>query len=236
MDKSINLSEVKKFSDMASKWWDYKGPLKTLHDINHCRVKYIVDKLRARSSINGLEILDVGCGGGLVCEPLSRLGASVTGIDASKENIKIASEHAKLCDLDIKYQESTIELHLKKNKKYDCIVCLEVLEHVDNVSEFISSCCKALKKGGVLFFSTINRNLKSYLTSIVVAEYVLRWLPTGTHDWQKFLKPSEVVCSLEKDGVIVQDIKGLKFKPISSKNWALSNDIDVNYILYAIKE
>ncbi|MEQ9115878.1 MAG: bifunctional 2-polyprenyl-6-hydroxyphenol methylase/3-demethylubiquinol 3-O-methyltransferase UbiG [Rickettsiales bacterium] len=235
MSSSINLSEVEKFSKVASEWWDYDGPLKTLHDINHCRVKYIVDVISNKFSINNLDILDIGCGGGIVCEPLSRLGANVVGIDASKENIAVAKAHAKEMKLAISYLQSTIERFVEKKKTFDCITCLEVLEHVDSVDEFIKNCCKALNKKGIIFFSTINRNLKSYLTTIMAAEYILKWLPVGTHEWKKFIKPSELSRFLSREGAEIKEIKGIEFKPISAKDWVTTDDISVNYILYAVK-
>ncbi len=232
-ENSINEDEVKKFGDLAKEWWNPSGSFKTLHQINFIRVGYVVDVVRKyHEDIKGITVLDVGCGGGLLCEPLARLGAIVDGIDASEKNITIAKEHAKESGLKIKYCCSTIE---KNKNQYDVVTCLEVLEHVEQVDYFIKNCCDAVKKDGLIFFSTINRSVKSYLQTILGAEYILKWLPVGTHEWAKFIKPSELYEQIENNKFKVCEIKGIKYNPLKSSSWYLDENIDVNYILYAKK-
>ncbi len=233
--KTANEQEVKKFSDMASEWWDPNGKFSPLHKFNPVRQEYLIDKISSHFSLNldknfsfsNLTLLDIGCGGGLLCEPFARLGAQVTGIDASKNNIEVAKVHAQKTNLQIKYLNKLPEEI--KNKKFDVILCMEVIEHVDNVNFFIESCSKLLNKNGIIFFATINRNPRSYLFAIVGAEYVLRWLPIGTHDWKKFIKPQEMINYVSTQQLIHQETKGVTFNPILNK-WSLSNDASVNYM------
>ena len=233
--KTANEQEVKKFSDMASEWWDPNGKFSPLHKFNPVRQEYLIDRISSHFSLNldknfsfsNLTLLDIGCGGGLLCEPFARLGAQVTGIDASKNNIEVAKVHAQKTNLQIKYLNKLPEEI--KNKKFDVILCMEVIEHVDNVNFFIESCSKLLNKNGIIFFATINRNPKSYLFAIVGAEYVLRWLPIGTHDWKKFVKPQEMINYVSTQQLIHQETKGVTFNPILNK-WSLSNDPSVNYM------
>jgi 2-polyprenyl-6-hydroxyphenyl methylase / 3-demethylubiquinone-9 3-methyltransferase len=238
--KTANDSEIKKFSDMASEWWDPNGKFSPLHKFNPVRQEYLVNKISQHFSLNidkdfsfsKLNLLDVGCGGGLLCEPFARLGAEVTGIDASKTNIEVAKIHAQKTNLNINYLNKMPEEII--GKKYDVILCMEVIEHVDNVDLFVESCAKLLNKNGLIFFSTINRNPKSYLFAILGAEYVLRWLPIGTHDWKKFLKPEEIINHVSPHFLIHKETKGVTFNPIFNK-WKLSNDISVNYMSYFVK-
>lgn len=233
--KTANEQEVKKFSDMASEWWDPNGKFSPLHKFNPVRQEYLIDRISSHFSLNldknfsfsNLTLLDIGCGGGLLCEPFARLGAQVTGIDASKNNIEVAKVHAQKTNLQIKYLNKLPEEI--KNKKFDVILCMEVIEHVDNVNFFIESCSKLLNKNGIIFFATINRNPRSYLFAIVGAEYVLRWLPIGTHDWKKFIKPQEMINYVSTQQLIHQETKGVTFNPILNK-WSLSNDASVNYM------
>lgn len=233
--KTANEQEVKKFSDMASEWWDPNGKFSPLHKFNPVRQEYLIDRISSHFSLNldknfsfsNLTLLDIGCGGGLLCEPFARLGAQVTGIDASKNNIEVAKLHAQKTNLQIQYLNKLPEEI--KNKKFDVILCMEVIEHVDNVNFFIESCSKLLNKNGIIFFATINRNPKSYLFAIVGAEYVLRWLPIGTHDWKKFIKPQEMINYVSTQQLIHQETKGVTFNPILNK-WSLSNDASVNYM------
>ena len=233
--KTANEQEVKKFSDMASEWWDPNGKFSPLHKFNPVRQEYLIDKISSHFSLNldknfsfsNLTLLDIGCGGGLLCEPFARLGAQVTGIDASKNNIEVAKVHAQKTNLQIKYLNKLPEEI--KNKKFDVILCMEVIEHVNNVNFFIESCSKLLNKNGIIFFATINRNPRSYLFAIVGAEYVLRWLPIGTHDWKKFIKPQEMINYVSTQQLIHQETKGVTFNPILNK-WSLSNDASVNYM------
>ena len=196
---TINKEEIQKFSNLANEWWDPKGKFKPLHMFNPIRIEYISEKIKDHFKIgkkttnilDGLKILDIGCGGGLISEPMARLGASVTGIDASSKNISVAKIHSKKNDLIINYKNLSPE-KMNDYEKFDIILNLEIVEHVENVSLYIESCYKLLKKGGLMFTATINRSFMSYLKAIIGAEYVLRWLPIGTHDWNKFIKPEEL--------------------------------------------
>ena len=238
---TINKEEIQKFSKIADEWWDVNGKFKPLHMFNRIRINYILNKIKIHFnlnkkkgfSLNGIKILDIGCGGGLICEPMSRLGASVTGIDASYKNIKVASLHAEKSKLKINYLNKSPE-NLNDHEKYDVILNLEVVEHVDNLNLYLKSCSKLLKKNGIIFTATINRTFTSYVKAIIGAEYILRWLPIGTHDWNKFLKPEELENMFSKIDLKVDEIKGLSFNPISSK-WKESEDLSVNYIITAKK-
>ena len=238
---TINQEEIQKFSRIADEWWDAKGKFKPLHRFNPIRIKYIIDKCTVHFNLknnnnrilSGLKFLDIGCGGGLVSEPLTRLGASVTGIDASSRNIQVAKIHAKKNNLKIKYLNTSPE---KKEiqDKFDVILNLEVIEHVENVDLFLRSATELLKKNGIMFVATINRTFESYIKAIVGAEYILRWLPIGTHDWQKFLTPAEIEEKFKKLNLDKLELMGLKFN-IFSNNWTKSKDCSVNYILLAKK-
>ncbi len=233
---TINKREIEKFSKLAKEWWNPNGKFKPLHQFNPARIKFIKQKLisyfklnsRSLKPLNKLNILDIGCGGGLLCEPLKRLGGNMTGIDASKNNIEVAKLHAKEMGLKIEYIHSSPE-NLKLKKKFDVILNMEVIEHVSNVDFFIEKCSSLINKDGIMFVATINRNLKSYLFAIVGAEYILRWLPIGTHDWEKFLTPNELEEITKKKNFTSDDVVGMKFDPFSRK-WTKSGDISVNYI------
>jgi len=232
-NQTDDLREINKFSEMASEWWDPNGKFAPLHKFNPVRQEYLVDKIKNHFSIlpNGsypfknLTLLDVGCGGGLISEPMTRLGAKVTGIDASEKNINVAKFHAEQMNLKINYLCSTPE---KLNKQFDVILCLEIIEHVADVDLFIKSCAKLLKKNGIIFFATLNRTAKSFLFAIVGAEYILNWLPKGTHDWNKFLKPSEIISTASSYQLILKETVGFKFN-IFLREWQKSRDTDVNY-------
>ena len=238
---TVNQEEIQKFSKLADQWWDANGKFKPLHTFNPIRIKYIIDKCSSHFKLNKqenkilskLKILDIGCGGGLVCEPLTRLGAQVTGIDASYKNIEVAKIHAKKSNLKIKYLNASPEKN-KINEKFDVILNLEVVEHVDNLDLFLKSSSELLKKNGIMFIATINRTFESYIKAIIGAEYVLRWLPIGTHDWQKFLKPEEIEKKFKQLNLDKTDLNGLKFN-IFSNNCSLSSDCSVNYIIVAKK-
>ena len=225
--------EINKFSEMASEWWDPNGKFAPLHKFNPVRQEYLVDKIKNHFSIlpNGsypfkkLSLLDVGCGGGLIAEPMTRLGAKVTGIDASEKNINVAKFHAEQMNLKINYLCATPE---NLNEQFDVILCLEIIEHVADVDLFIKSCAKLLKKDGIIFFATLNRTAKSFLFAIVGAEYILNWLPKGTHDWNKFLKPSEIIGTASKYQLTLKETVGFKFN-IILREWQKSKDTDVNY-------
>ena len=241
MSTTINKEEIQKFSRLAEEWWDINGKFKPLHMFNPIRIEYITEKIKDHFKIKkdnlkyleGLQILDIGCGGGLISEPMSRLGASVTGIDASEKNIKIAKAHSKESGLKINYICSSPE-KLKNHESYDIILNLEIVEHVDNVELYIQSCERLLKKNGLMFTATLNRSLISYIKAIIGAEYILRWLPIGTHDWNKFIKPEELENFLCKKKLSTIDIRGLKFNPLTNK-WKRSNDVSVNYIICSQK-
>ena len=237
---SVNKKEIEKFSKMATEWWDPNGKFKPLHKFNPIRIRYIKEniiqnfKLKAKKRpLQKINILDIGCGGGLLSEPMTRLGASVTGIDASDKNINIAKLHAKKNKLNIKYLCATPE-NLKIKDKFDVILNMEIVEHVENINFFLNSCSKLLKKNGIMFVATINKTLKSYLFAIVGAEYILRWLPIGTHEWEKFIKPEELIKIQKKNNFKLDRLDGVKFDLIKDE-WNLSSDKSVNYISKFIK-
>lgn len=226
---SIDPDELNKFNKTEQEWWDLNGEFKFLHQINPIRksyIKSIVDK--HFDSSKDLKLLDVGCGGGLVSVQMEQLGFNVTAIDANSYNIEAAKSYADRNNLDINYINVTVEEHIGSEEKYDIIVCLEVIEHVANSKEFVDNISKLLKPGGVIIFSTINRTKKSYFLAIVMAEYVLGWIPRQTHDYSKFVKPSEFVHMLKNTNLSLKELKGLSLSPMSNK-WRLSDDIDVNY-------
>ena len=232
---SVNKKEIDKFSKMANEWWDPDGKFKPLHKFNPIRIKYIKEsiinnfKLKNKSKpLSGINILDIGCGWGLLSEPMSKMGANVTGIDASNKNIKIAKLHSKINKLNIKYLCSSPE-KLKTNKKFDVILNMEIVEHVKDIDFFLMSCSKLLKKNGLMFVATINKTFKSYIFAIVGAEYILRWLPIGTHDWEKFVKPEDLNKILIKYGLYPNRIDGMSFDVIKDQ-WNISKDLSVNYI------
>lgn len=239
---TIDPAEVAKFSAMAAEWWDASGKFKPLHKLNPVRLDYIrahatshfnIDS-NARHPLDGLKLLDIGCGGGLLCEPMTRLGAQVTGIDASDINIEIARQHAHEQGLDIDYQQITAEQLADKRTKYDIILNMEVVEHVANVPLFLEAGTKLLKPGGLLFMATLNRTLKAYALAIIGAEYILGWLPKGTHQWEKFITPDDLASQLEATGLTIMDRAGATYNPLSDK-WSLSHNTDVNYMLAATK-
>ena len=239
-NNTINKEEILKFSKMADEWWDPEGKFKPLHNFNPVRIKYIkssiLSNFNKRNSdlpLKGIEILDIGCGGGLLSEPMQRLGAKVTGIDASKKNIAIAKIHAKKNNLKIKYINSSPE-KLKIKKKFDVILNMEIVEHVEDIDFFLKSCSKLLKKNGLMFVATINKTLKSYIFAIVGAEYVLRWLPIGTHEWEKFVKPEDLKKILMKYDLSLNKLDGMNFNIIKDE-WSISRDLSVNYIAKFIK-
>ena len=241
MSSTINKEEIQKFSSLADEWWDVNGKFKPLHMFNPIRIEYITETIKKHfklekdkfSFLEGLSILDIGCGGGLISEPMSRLGARVTGIDASEKNINVAKLHSKKSGLQINYQNTSPE-NMIEFEKFDIILNLEIVEHVDNVNLYINSCYKLLKKNGLMFTATINRSFVSYIKAIIGAEYILRWLPVGTHDWNKFIKPEELEKFLFNEKFSTLDIVGLKFNPFLKK-WNKSKDLSVNYIISSIK-
>ena len=237
---SVNKKEIEKFSKMAAEWWNPSGKFKPLHKFNPIRIRYIKEniisnfKLKAKQKpLDKINILDIGCGGGLLSEPMTRLGANVTGIDASSKNINIAKLHAKKNKLKINYLCSSPE-KLKIKKKFDVILNMEIIEHVEDINFFINSCSKLLKKNGLMFVATLNKTLKSYMFAIIGAEYVLRWLPIGTHDWEKFVRPEDLKKILNKNNLKLEKLDGMNFNIIKDE-WSVSSDTSINYIVKSIK-
>lgn len=259
---SLDPEEIARFTKVSSQWWDENGPFKPLHQLNPTRIRFIRNQImthfgRSVDSSNlpdndhnehptpsshtlnsqifqGLSVLDVGCGGGLVCEPLCRLGAKVTGVDGSEPTIDIAKAHSALSELNIDYQATTVESLAEKGEKFDVVLALEIVEHVADVAGFVASCAAVVKPGGLIIFSTLNRTIKSYLVAIVGAEYIVQWVPKGTHEWSKFLTPAELAAPLREQGLILTDIRGMIFNPLKW-GWELSSDTDVNYFMTAVK-
>ena len=232
---TINKKEIEKFSKVAEEWWDPFGKFKPLHKFNPIRISYIKDHIINSFKINNKEkplenvkILDIGCGGGLLSEPMCRLGADVVGIDASEKNINIAKLHAEKNNLKINYICSSPE-NLKVNTKFDVILNMEIVEHVEDISLFLSSCSKLLRKNGIMFVATLNKTLKSYVFAIIGAEYILRWLPIGTHEWEKFVKPDDLEKILEKNNCKLEKLDGMSFN-ILKDVWKIDKDKSVNYI------
>ena len=239
-NNTINKQEIEKFSKMASEWWDPNGKFKPLHKFNPIRIKYIKENIIDHFNIKNnskpfknLNILDIGCGGGLLSEPMCRLGSSVTGIDASKNNIEVAKLHSKKNKLNIKYICASPE-NLKISKKFDVILNMEIVEHVEDVNLFIKKSSNFLKKNGIMFVATLNKTLKSYVFAIVGAEYILRWLPIGTHEWEKFVKPEDLKKILTKYDLSLNKFDGMNFNIIKDE-WGISKDLSVNYIGKFIK-
>jgi len=237
---TINKKEIEKFSKIAEEWWDPLGKFKPLHKFNPIRINYIKENIIKTLKINEkekplkqLKILDIGCGGGLLSEPMCRLGAEVTGIDASNQNINVAKLHAKKNNLKINYICSSPE-KLNTNIKFDIILNMEIIEHVENVNFFLKTCSNLLKKNGIMFVATLNKTLKSYVFAIIGAEYILRWLPIGTHEWEKFVKPKELIEILKKNNLNLDKLDGMKFNLITNK-WEINSDKSVNYIAKFIK-
>ena len=238
---TIDKTEIEKFSKLAKDWWNPEGKFQPLHLFNPVRIKFIKEKLIYHFKLNSnnqkplekLKILDIGSGGGLLCEPLYRLGANVTGIDASNKNVEVAKLHAKEMNLNIKYIHSSPE-NINLENEFDVILCMEVVEHVSNVNLFIEKCSNLIKKNGIIFISTINKNLKSYAFAILGAEYILRWLPIGTHDWNKFLTPKDLENISIKNTLSLDETVGMKYN-IFFKKWSISADTSVNYISTFLK-
>ena len=238
---SINNKEIEKFSKIAEEWWNPNGKFEPLHKFNPIRISYIKENIiksfniiqKNKTPLKNIKILDVGCGGGLLSEPMCRLGANVTGIDASKKNINVAKIHAKKNKLKIRYVCASPE-KMKINNKFDVILNMEIVEHVEDLNFFLKSCSNLLKKDGIMFVATINKTLKSYAFAIVAAEYILRWLPVGTHEWEKFVKPDELIEILRINKIKLDKLDGMKFNLITNE-WKISQDTSVNYITKFIK-
>ncbi len=240
---SADPQEVAKFEAMASEWWSANGKFRPLHMLNPCRLDYILDQVcaefqRVRSDAKPLrevKLVDIGCGGGLICEPMARLGADVTGVDASEASVGVANAHAEQSGLDIRYLCSTAESLVETGESFDVVIAMEVIEHVPDPGAFVDACAALLRPGGLMICSTINRTARSFVMAIVGAEYVLRWLPRGTHDWRRFLAPAELDKLMVAAGLEPLDCKGLVFSPIS-RSWSISfRDTSVNYVSACIR-
>ena len=237
---TINKKEIEKFTKIAEEWWNPEGKFRPLHKFNPIRISYIKNNIintfklkKSEKPLSKIKILDIGCGGGLLSEPMCRLGADVVGIDASQKNINVAKLHAKKSNLNIKYFCLSPE-NFKIDKKFDVILNMEIIEHVDNVDFFLKSCSGLLKKDGIMFVATLNKTLKSYVFAIIGAEYIMRWLPIGTHSWEKFVKPQDLIKVLKNYNLELDQLAGMKFNLIKDK-WSISSDKSVNYIGKFIK-
>jgi 2-polyprenyl-6-hydroxyphenyl methylase/3-demethylubiquinone-9 3-methyltransferase len=237
---SINKKEIEKFSKIAEEWWNPNGKFKPLHNFNPIRIKYIKENIikdfnikHSDRSLKNIRLLDIGCGGGLLSEPMSRLGANVVGIDASKKNIEVAKFHAKKNKLKIDYKVASPE-KLKTNIKFDVILNMEIVEHVNDIDFFIKESSKLLKKNGIMFVATLNKTLKSYLLAVIGAEYILKWLPIGTHDWEKFVKPEDLINISKNNNLSLKKLDGMKFN-ILDNSWKINKDTSVNYIVKFVK-
>jgi 2-polyprenyl-6-hydroxyphenyl methylase/3-demethylubiquinone-9 3-methyltransferase len=236
----MDMDEVAKFSALGTEWWNPDGKLAPLHRLNPLRLRFIRDAAtshfrrgsRAIAPFSGLSLLDVGCGGGVLSEPLAKQGFSVLGIDAAEENVEIAAMHARDAGVAAHYRHAVPETLAAEGRLFDVVLSMEVLEHVANPADFVGSCAALLKPGGLLFAATINRTLKSLALAKIAAEYLLRWVPAGTHDWDKFISPEDLRAYLEDNGLAVADIRGVAFDPLGW-NWHLSDDISVNYMIVA---
>ena len=234
--------EIARFTAMAEEWWDSGGKFRPLHQINPCRIAFIRDRVAAHfdrdplaeKPLEGLSLLDIGCGGGILSEPMRRLGALVTGIDAGAENVRVARLHAGQGGLDIEYRCQLPEDLARQRASFDVVANMEVIEHVTDRDAFFTACCDLVKPGGVMVSSTINRTLKSLALAKVGAEYVLRWLPIGTHDWKKFIRPSELARGIRSHDMEVTELKGMAYSALRDQ-WRLSGDLDVNYLAFAVK-
>ena len=240
---SVDEAEVERFSRHAADWWDPRGPMAALHKFNPVRLAYIRDRAAEQfgrdakrlDCLKDLRILDIGCGGGILSEPLARLGADMVGADPAEENIEAAAAHAQESDLAIDYRATTAEDLAAAGEKFDVVLAMEVVEHVADVGAFVATCASMVKPGGLMIAATLNRTLKSFALAIVGAEYVLRWVPRGTHQWDKFVTPHELETAFERSGLRVIGERGVIYNPFADR-WQLSSDMDVNYMLVASKQ
>jgi len=240
---SIDDAEIERFSRYGADWWDPRGPMATLHKFNPVRVGYIRDHAadhfgrdgKKLDSLKGLRILDIGCGGGILSEPLARLGAEVVGVDPAEENVAVAKAHAEQAGVTVDYRATTAEALAAAGEKFDIVLAMEVVEHVNDVGEFVATCATLVNLNGLMFAATLNRTLKSFALAIVGAEYVLRWLPRGTHQWDKFVTPTELEDAFEDAGLQVIGERGVVYNLLADR-WQLSSDLDVNYMLVAARD
>jgi 2-polyprenyl-6-hydroxyphenyl methylase / 3-demethylubiquinone-9 3-methyltransferase len=239
---TIDPAEVARFEKIAETWWDPKGPMKVLHKFNPVRLAYIRDEAcrrfgrdpRSARSLEGITILDVGCGGGVLSEPLARLGAKVTGLDPAPTNIAVAKHHAEQAGIALDYRNETVEALVARGETFDMVLAMEVVEHVADRQAFVTACAQAVRPGGCLAMATINRTLRSFASAIVGAEYILRWLPKGTHEWDKFVTPDELTDAIRVAGFAVHDMTGVAYHPLRD-SWSPSPDTAVNYMLLAAR-
>ena len=243
MEKTVDADEIAKFEAMATEWWDPHGKFRPLHMLNPCRLDYITAQMAAEFGrdltqarpFDGVRVLDIGCGGGLLSEPMARLGANVVGADASERNVRVAQAHAERMKLEVDYRHTTAEGLCAEGETFDVVLNMEVVEHVSNPHAYLAACAALLGPGGLMVCSTINRNIKSFMLAIIGAEYVMRWLPMGTHDWSRFLTPDQLAALLGQAGLDVVDSKGFVFNPVSW-SWSVSDrDLTVNYVTSSIK-
>ena len=238
MSNTIDTSEINKFTKMADEWWSTTGKFKPLHKFNPCRIIYIREKLinhfaldsTNQNPLKNIKILDIGCGGGLLCEPLKRLGADIVGIDAGEKNIAVAKIHAEKSGLEIDYRNQDVEELAQTNEKFDVVLAMEVIEHVADVEKFFVAAKDCLKPNGLLFVATLNKTAKSYLNAIIGAEYILRWLPRGTHDWKKFLKPSKINRIAQNNNLRLLELTGFSYNLLKDE-WKKSDDVQINYAM-----
>ncbi len=239
---TASADEIAKFTAMADSWWDPNGAFQPLHKFNPSRIRFVRDRLAAHfgreplapATFKGLSLLDIGCGGGLIAEPMARLGFTVTGIDAAEKNIGVAQVHAGRSALDIAYECTTPETLLERGTRYDVVLALEVVEHVDDVDVFLNAAAQLVKPGGALIAATLNRTLKALALAKIGAEYILRWVPAGTHDWRKFVRPSELTAGLRHGALAVTELAGMSYDLLKD-DWRISKDLDVNYMVMAVK-
>jgi 2-polyprenyl-6-hydroxyphenyl methylase/3-demethylubiquinone-9 3-methyltransferase len=239
---TVDHAEVEQFGALAAQWWDPKGPMAMLHKFNPVRLAYIRDQTAAHferdpkqiACLSGLRFLDIGCGAGILSEPLARIGATVIGADAAEANIEVARAHAGEGGLDIDYRATTAEALADAGEKFDVVLAMEVVEHVADMPLFVRRCAEMVKPGGLMFAATLNRTMKSFALAIVGAEYVLRWVPRGTHDWQKFVTPEELEAAMAEGGLRRLDERGVIYNPFADQ-WRLSDDMDVNYMMVATR-
>ncbi|MGV6871169.1 bifunctional 2-polyprenyl-6-hydroxyphenol methylase/3-demethylubiquinol 3-O-methyltransferase UbiG [Pseudochelatococcus sp. B33] len=239
---TVDAEEVARFDRLAETWWDERGPMRPLHRFNPVRVAFIRDLAanrfgrdsRAEAPLAGLSVLDIGCGGGVLSEPLARLGASVTGLDPAERNLAVARAHAESQGLSVDYRPETVESVAARGEAFDIVLAMEVVEHVADVDAFVGASCAVVKPGGLLVMATLNRTLKSFALAIVGAEYILRWLPRGTHDWHKFVTPDELAAAITRHGLAVTDRAGVVYNPLRDE-WRQAADLSVNYMLAAAR-
>jgi 2-polyprenyl-6-hydroxyphenyl methylase/3-demethylubiquinone-9 3-methyltransferase len=242
-EASVDRREIERFAKMAARWWDPRGPMAPLHKLNPVRLAYIRDRAAGHfgrdakklGCLKGLRILDIGCGAGLLTEPLARLGAEMTGIDPAQENIAAARAHATESGVVADYRDATAEALAANGEQFDVVLAMEVVEHVNHVPRFVATCGSIVKPGGLFFAATLNRTLKSFALAIVGAEYILRWLPRGTHQWDKFVTPDELEAAIEDAGLNITGERGVIYNPLADR-WQLSSDMDVNYMVVAARE